>query len=110
MWLNPGRLVVVGGSVGGTVIMTLMKIIITGKHIFVTIERNEIQKSNSKVTMIRFQNTLNQIQKMYHIYESYDSCDMNHYIGGTTLDCIISSLVDTHLSATFGFGSNHIRM
>ena len=30
--------------------------------------------------------------------------------GGATLDCIIWSLVDTHLSTTFGFGSNHIRM
>ena len=30
------------------------------------------------------------------------------FIGGTTLDCIIWSLVDTHSSATFGFGLNHI--
>ena len=31
-------------------------------------------------------------------------------IGGTTLDCIIWSLVDTHLSATSGFGFDHIRV
>ena len=31
-------------------------------------------------------------------------------IGGTTLDCIIWSLVDKHQSATFGFGFNHIRL
>ena len=30
------------------------------------------------------------------------------YIGGTTLDCIIWSLVDTHWSATFDFGFDHI--
>ena len=29
-------------------------------------------------------------------------------IGGTTLDWIIWSLVDTHWSAAFGFGFNHI--
>ena len=31
-------------------------------------------------------------------------------IGGTTLDCIIWKLVDTHQSATFGHGFNHIRV
>ena len=31
-------------------------------------------------------------------------------IGGTTLDCIIWSLVDTHESATSGFGFDHIRV
>ena len=31
-------------------------------------------------------------------------------IGGTTLDCIIWSLVETHQSVTFGFGFNHIRL
>ena len=31
-------------------------------------------------------------------------------IGGTTLDCIIWLLVDTHYSATFGFGLNHIKV
>ena len=29
---------------------------------------------------------------------------------GTTLDCIIWSLVDTHKSVTFGLGLNHIRL
>ena len=32
------------------------------------------------------------------------------YRGGTTLDCIIWSLVDTHKSATSGFGFDHIRV
>ena len=31
-------------------------------------------------------------------------------IGGITLDCIISSLVDTHLIATSGFGFDHNRV
>ena len=32
------------------------------------------------------------------------------FIGGTTLDCIIKSLVGTHESATSGFEFNHIRV
>ena len=59
-----------GGSKGGTVIAMLIKILIIENHIFETIEQNEIQKLNPKVTMIRFQSTLNQIQKMYLIYDS----------------------------------------
>ena len=29
-------------------------------------------------------------------------------IGGTTLDCVIWSLIDAHSSAIFGFGFDHI--
>ena len=32
------------------------------------------------------------------------------FIGGTTLECIIWSLVYTHESVTFGFEMNHIRV
>ena len=32
------------------------------------------------------------------------------YLGGTTLDCIIWSFVDTHKSVTIGFEFDHIRV
>ena len=41
--------------------------------------------------------------------------DWKNFIGwygstGTTLECIIWALVDTHKSVTFGFEMNHIRL
>ena len=49
--------------------------------------------------------------KRYAVFNRNDLCntDWPVSIEGTTLNCIIRSLVDTHLSATFGFGFDHIR-
>ena len=41
---------------------------------------------------------------------AFPSNQKNLCIGGTTLDCIIWSLVDTYQSATFGFGFDNIRV
>ena len=48
--------------------------------------------------------------KMHFFIERKKSDILLMDIGGTTLDCIIWSLVDTHVSATYGFGFDHIRV
>ena len=50
--------------------------------------------------------------KRYATFNRNDLCntDWPVSIGGTTLNCIIRSFLDTHLSATFGFGFDHIRV
>ena len=38
------------------------------------------------------------------------SAESTTFIGGTTLDCIIWLLLETHWSVTFGLGLNHTRL
>ena len=48
--------------------------------------------------------------RLYSHLSAKASIQINFIIGGTTLGCIIWSLLDPHYSVTFGFEMNHIRM